>query len=191
MFTRIKLTEFYNHFLLITMIFLWCINVLIWHVEYGKGPKKGRVASFDRDTQNISLDNHFLPSHDDNDHMIMIWRLLSDHVMTNKRNSFGGENCLQMSRDTGLDRDPIESRHYGSKQLNAETFNHPLSHKLESKWASKPADKWALEAKQAVQSKRMNELCKRGSEWTSEWPSTYVSIHGCSEPQCPVLTPFT
>ena len=33
------------------------------------------------------------------------------------------------------------------------------------------------------------------SEWTSEWPSTYVSILVCSRPQCtpfpPLLLPFT
>ena len=136
------------------MIFLCGRNVSIWHKEYSKGPKKGLVASFDRDTQKISLDNHFLPSHDDNDHIILISWLLSDHVMTKKRNSFGGEKCLQLSRDLRLDRDPIESRHYGSNQPNAETSNHPLSHELKSEWVSERKNE------RAKRSKRMNELYK-------------------------------
>ena len=32
----------------------------------------------------------------------------------------------------------------------------------------------------------MSEQCERMSEWTSEWPSTYILIDGCSEPQCGV-----
>ena len=35
---------------------------------------------------------------------------------------------------------------------------------------------------QAVRSKQMSERCEQKSEQTSEWPSTYVSIHGYSEP---------
>ena len=33
----------------------------------------------------------------------------------------------------------------------------------------------------------MSERCERTSEWTSEWPSTYVLILGCSEPLCNVV----
>ena len=39
-------------------------------------------------------------------------------------------------------------------------------------------------AKPAVQSKRTNEWSMRVSEWTSEWPSTYVPILGISNPLC-------
>ena len=39
-----------------------------------------------------------------------------------------------------------------------------------------------------MQSMRMSERCERTSEQTSEWPSTYDSIHGCFEPQCAALT---
>jgi len=30
----------------------------------------------------------------------------------------------------------------------------------------------------------MSERCKQMSKKTNEWPSTYISIHGCSKPQC-------
>ena len=30
----------------------------------------------------------------------------------------------------------------------------------------------------------MSERCKQTSEWTSKWPSTYISILVCSRPQC-------
>ena len=47
------------------------------------------------------------------------------------------------------------------------------------------ANKWtqrSARAKQAMHSKRMSERCEQMSKWTSEWPSTYVLILGCSEP---------
>ena len=37
---------------------------------------------------------------------------------------------------------------------------------------------------QAMQSKQMSGWCKRTSKWTSKWPSAYLSIDDCFEPQC-------
>ena len=39
-------------------------------------------------------------------------------------------------------------------------------------------------AERAVQSKRMSERCEQTSKRTSEWPSTYIPILGCSKPPC-------
>ena len=35
-----------------------------------------------------------------------------------------------------------------------------------------------------MRSKQTSEQCERTSNWTSEWPSTYILIHGFTEPQC-------
>ena len=77
--------------------------------------------------------------------------------------------------------------HYGSKQPNAETSNHSLSHEPGSEWASERKNEWVQQsarANWAGRNKRMSERCERTSERTSEWPRTHVPIHDCSKPQC-------
>ena len=71
--------------------------------------------------------------------------------------------------------------HCGAKSGRFETSYHPLSHELVSEWVSQRGNEWA---QQVGRSKRREEWCKWTRKGTSEWPSTYVPILGCSEPLC-------
>ena len=69
--------------------------------------------------------------------------------------------------------------HYGSEQPDIETSNPPLFHELGRERAERSgAQRGAAERASDWNSKRFERM----SELTSEWPSTYVSILGCSEP---------
>ena len=77
------------------------------------------------------------------------------------------------------------TRTIGQNQI---ILRHRVIHCPMSLGVSEQANEWAqrsAQAKQAVWSERMSERCKWISERTSEWPSTYVSNHGCSEPLWP------
>ena len=69
---------------------------------------------------------------------------------------------------------------------NSDHFETPIIHFPRSEEVSEVrerANEWAqrsARAKRGVQSKQTSERCERTSERTSEWPSTYVPILGCS-----------
>ena len=60
---------------------------------------------------------------------------------------------------------------------------HLIIHCPTSEEVSERAQRSAR-AKQVGQSKQISEQCEWTSNQTSEWPSTYVGILGCSEPLC-------
>ena len=45
-------------------------------------------------------------------------------------------------------------------------------------------------ASEASSVEQMREQCERTYEQTSKWPSTYISIHGCSKPQWAFFPPL-
>ena len=67
--------------------------------------------------------------------------------------------------------------HYSSEQPDGPVSNHSLSHEP----TSPRANEWVRSVR-SVQSNWLSKRCEEGSERTSEWPCTNVSIHGCSEP---------
>ena len=82
-----------------------------------------------------------------------------------------------------------ERRSVGQNQAVLRRLIIQFPYVLGREWVSEQADEYAqpsARAKQAVHSKRVSEPCEQRSEQTSEWPSTHVSIYGCScsEPQC-------
>ena len=75
-------------------------------------------------------------------------------------------------------------------RINSYLINHcPTSEGVSemSERMSEQAQR-SVRAKRVVRSEQMSERCVRTSERRSKWPTTYVSIHGSSEPQCSIFS---
>ena len=86
-------------------------------------------------------------------------------------------STLVLNRKNRINSYPIIHVHYPTSEGVSDV----------SEWANESAQ-WSARAKWVVWNKPTSEPCERTSEWTNDWPSTYIWVLGGSGPQCSCVT---